>query len=119
MKNYRLKKEAVKFFKEGLSTSVRSLDAWKDLQVDIEALEEVEDVRITYGHSSTLSSGNESNSLNGWSPKDGAEFHFTIQFPSMKHRDYDQFNKGRNVRELMNRIQTEINRFQSQFLEEN
>jgi len=118
MKNYRLKKEAVKFFKEGLSTSVRSLDAWKTLQVDIEALEEVEDVIITYGHSSTLPSGGEYNSLGGWS-KDGAKFHFTIHFPSTKHKDYDVFNKGRNVRELMNRIQTETNRFQSQFLEEN
>lgn len=113
MKNYRLKPEAYPFFKSDLATRIYSLENWKSLQVDIVALEEVEAPYLTFGHQKERGT-----SLCGWSGPEGADFAFTIHFPSMKHREYDEFHKGKVIRKLMDRIQNEINRFAEDFNKE-
>lgn len=112
MKNYRLKKAAVPFFKKDLAASILSYDTWKDLKVDANALEEVEDVYITYGHSDK---NNRSATLSGWDEDNGSHFHFTLKFPSTKFHEHDKFCKGRLTRDLMNEIQTVVNRFYTDF----
>lgn len=112
MKNYRLKKEAVPFFKKDLATSILSYDSWKELKVDNNALEEVEDAYITYGHSDK---NNRSTTLAGWNKDNGSHFHFTTIFPSTKFHEHDKFSKGRLTRDLMNEIQTVVNRFYTDF----
>jgi hypothetical protein len=54
--------------------------------------------------------------LGGWSGEDGARFEFTIHFPSVKFNEYDKFSKGKITRELMNKIQSQINYFYDDFL---
>ena len=50
MDKYRLKKEAIPFFKKELACSVLSLDTWtKTYNVDPSAIEEVEDCFVSYG----------------------------------------------------------------------
>ena len=112
MKCYRLKKEAVQYFKEDIATSVLPIGCWNERQVDPSALEEVESCYIEYGEKEEGESGR---NLAGWS-KDGAYFHFTITFPSCKNRDYDKFNKGRTVRELMDNMQRVVNNTYRDFL---
>ncbi|WP_025124394.1 hypothetical protein [Myroides odoratimimus] len=112
MKNYRLKKKAVPFFKEGLATSILSYDTWKDLKVDDNALEEVEEAYITYGHGDKK---NRSATLCGWGGEDGSHFHFTLLFPSTKFHEHDKFCKGRSIRDLMNEIQRVVNRYYNEF----
>lgn len=108
MKNYRLKKEAVPFFKEELATRILSYDKWESYNVDNNALEEVEEAYLTFGHSDNE---NRSATLSGWSKDNGTHFHFTIQFPSIKFSEHDKFNKGRNVRGLMDEIQRCVNNY--------
>lgn len=112
MKQYRLKPEAVPFFLEKLATSVHPYHHWEEIGVDHKALEEVKDAFITYGH------GDRKNyaSLGGWSKDDGAHFHFTINFPSVKMGEHDKFSNGKVIRCLMDRIQTSVNLFYSDFL---
>lgn len=111
---YRLKPEAVPFFKKDLSTSIYDLSTWKQYQVDVEALEKVEDTYIKYG----IPMSKSGDSLSGWSEKDGAHFHFTIHYPSVKYCEYDKFSNGKHTRELMNKIQNTINYFYSDFVNE-
>lgn len=119
MKKYRLKTEAVKFFKKELSCSIYDLDTWtKTYNVDESALELVEDCFISYGREDEIGS-----SLCGWgNPNNekrkthiGAHFHFTLHFPSMKYQEYDRFEKGKLTRNLMDRIQTVVNSFYESF----
>lgn len=110
--NYRLKKEAVPFFKDKLATSIMGFDCWSRLNVDMSALEEVELIRIEYGHENENKTGS---SLSRWQGDYGGEFRFTIRFPSMKHKEYDTFSKGKVIRGLMNEIQEVVNEFQEQF----
>jgi len=116
MKNYRLKKEAVKFFKEKLATEINELDVWGKIGVDIVALEEVEDAHILYGHKWRDKEMSGSN-LAGWD-QNGSHFHFTIVFPSVKHSEHDKFHNGRSTRELMDRIQSNISDYYNQFVNE-
>lgn len=111
MKKYRIKKEAVPFILEKHATAIYQLDEWNELGIDIKALEEVEPAYITYGkkRDDTCST------LCGWSSNDGSDFGFTIHFPSMRHKEYDVFSKGRPIRELMDKIQSDVNRFYEQF----
>ena len=111
MKNYRLKPEAVKFFKEKCATAIHSFDVWNDYQVDMSALEEVEPAYIDYG----IEDGNR-NDLCGWSQENGSRFYFTIHFPSMKYMEYSKFQKNKAIRELMNKFQQEINWFYQGFV---
>ena len=113
MRKFRLKKEALKFFKEQHATSIYSFDTWQDLQVDKEALEEVEDAYVFHG----VKMNENSSYVSGWDEK-GAHFHFTIVFPSVKHMEYDKFSKGKISRELLDKIQRNVNDFYEQFLTE-
>ncbi len=108
MKNFRLKKEAVKYFKEKHATSIYSFDTWDELGVDEKALEEVEEMYIKYGHQSKTIEN--ASTLCGWDEK-GSHFHFTICFPSVKHCEHDKFSQGKPVRKLMNKMQRNINDF--------
>jgi hypothetical protein len=107
MKTYRLKPEAVKFFKEKHATSIYSLEAWEKIGVDIKALEEIREPFINFGHESLNFNAS---SLSGWS-KEGSHFHFTIHFPDTKMREHDKFSKGKVVRKLMDDFQSKINYF--------
>lgn len=120
MKYYRLKKEATPFFKEDLATRVEMNDVWERLNVDKNALEEVLPAFLQYGHctASKEKDGYSSSSLSGWSKDEGKYFHFTIHFPSVKFMESDKFGKGRVVRELMDRIQYDVDNFYKQFLNE-
>ncbi|MEG1006563.1 MAG: hypothetical protein RSO15_09830 [Bacteroides sp.] len=111
MKKYRLKKEAVPFFADNLATAIHDWDVWKKYHVDDKAIEEVEDARIEYGVKTSASGA----TLGGWSEDDGQRLCFTIIFPSMKYQEHDAFSKGKIVRGLMNRLQSEVNRFVSEF----
>jgi hypothetical protein len=113
MKKFRLKKEAVPFVLEKHATSVYSLDTWESCGIDIKALEEVEPAFITHGRKM----GENSATLGGWSKDEGTTFEFTIHFPSVNFYEHDKFAKGRVTRDLMNRIQSQINNFYDQFLD--
>lgn len=113
MKLYRLKKEAVPYFKEKHATAIYSYETWEKLGIDDNALEEVKAVYLSCGHKIN----DISSTLSGWD-KDGAHYEFTIHFPSMKFREYEVLSKGRMMRELMNEIESVINRSQEQFLNE-
>jgi len=115
MTKYRLKKEAIPFINEKHATHIYTLDTWESLGIDIKALERVEPAFITYGRKT----GDNSSTLGGWSEKEGKDFEFTIHFPSVKFHEHDKFSKGRVTRELMNKIQNQINNFFDQFLEGN
>jgi hypothetical protein len=111
-KQFRLKKEALPYFKEKYATRIADFDTWDKLQVDMNALEEVEPCYLTYGHNQNNKTVTH---LGGWSQEEGARFHFTIIFPSIKHREYDQFNSGRQLRGLMDEIQRVANNYMNQF----
>lgn len=116
MTKYRLKPEAVKFFKDKYATKILSYNEWESIGVDVIALEEVQDCYLVFGHESKRETYS-SSSLSGWDEK-GSKFHFTIHFPSTKHKEHDEFSKGKPVRELMNRIQRNIDNFYSDFINE-
>jgi len=111
MKNYRLKKEAVQFFDEKYATAIYPLDIWRKNGLDENALNEVEDPYIKYGHCTSESS----TTLSGWDKEKGSRFHFTIYFPSTSYKENDEFSNGKMTRELMNKIQNQINYFQRDF----
>lgn len=113
MKNYRLKKEAVQFFQEKFATSVYSWDVWNKNGVDDKALEEVEPMHITYG----IKTSKSGSSLSGWD-NSGTHFHFTINFPSVKYEEHDKFSNGKVVRGLMDKIQSQVDRFYNDFTKE-
>lgn len=117
--HYRLKPDAVPFFKEDLKTAVLDWDTWTETyNVDPEAIEEVKPCYITYGHESIID-GRHSSSLSGWAKGEGSHFHFTLNFPSMKMREHDEFTKGNTIRGLMDAIQNTVNNFYIKFAEEN
>ena len=110
---YRLKKEAVPFFKDNLKTAILDWDTWtKTYNVDEKALEEVEPAYITRGHKTDEIS----TSLGGWRADGGGELEFTIHFPSIKMREHDEFSKGRVCRELMDIMQADVNLFYERFI---
>ena len=119
MKRYRLKSEAVKFFKKDLACKIYELETWvKSFNVDENALEEVEDCFVSFGREDEIGS-----SLCGWGNPDnekrktriGAHFHFTLHFPSMKYKEYDEFQKGKITRKLMDMIQNDVNHIYNEF----
>lgn len=62
---HRLKKEALKFFKEQLATAVMNVSDWKEAyNIDVEALEEIKEPYITYGRKN-LREDYESGDLSG------------------------------------------------------
>jgi len=114
MKKYRLKKEAVPFFNKKYATAIYDFDVWEKQGVDVVALEEVKDVFITYGHQS-LAQETTYTSTCGWGSDKGSKFHFTINFPSMSFKNHDTFSNGKLVRELMNKIEKEMNSYFVEF----
>ncbi len=116
MKKYRLKPEAVQFFQEKYATAIYTYDTWEKLGIDIIALEEVQDCYLVFGHESKKENYT-SSSLGGWDEK-GSRFNFTIHFPGVKFMEHDKFSKGKPVRELMNKIQRNIDNFYSDFVNE-
>jgi len=114
MRKYRLKKEAVTFFKEKYATAIYPIETWDGLGIDMVALEEVEDAYLVFGHES-LRPDSKSSSLGGWD-QEGSRFYFTIRFPGVKFGEHDKFSNGKVVRELMNKIQRDINNFYSDFV---
>ena len=113
MKKFRLTKEAVPFFKEDLATKIGDYQFWQAYNVDEKALEEVEPVFIEYGQRTSKTCS----SLVSWSADKGQELRFTLHFPSMKFFEHNEFSKGRVVRELMNRLQSEANSFMLNFMD--
>lgn len=116
MKMYRLKPEAVPFFAEKMATGIYSEEVWENHNIDMKALEEVKPIFLTFGHEQkreTYTCG----TLGGWD-KDGGKFHFTVNFPSLKYQEFDKFNKGRPVREMMEKIQKQLDYFYQQFVTE-
>lgn len=113
MKKFRLKKEALPFFDEGLASDIRPLYEWQQQYKITElALEEVEPLYVTYG----IKSGVNSHNLNGWGEKQGSHFHFTLHFPSVKFSEHDKFAKGKMTGKLMEKIQHVLNQFYEEFL---
>jgi hypothetical protein len=96
--------------------------------MDENALEEVQEVYITYGTKrySKYSTSGVTNDLGGWSNPDndqyrkdgtaGSVFAFSIHFPSMKFMEHDQFSKGRLMAGLMDRIQQAADRYFEQYV---
>jgi hypothetical protein len=113
MKKYRLKKEAVQFFDKKFATAIHDFDVWKNQGVDIVALEEIEDVYISYGHQSNSKEVNYK-SLSAWD-KNGAHFHFTLNFPSITFMEHDKFSNGKIIRKLMDEIQAKMNSYFVEF----
>lgn len=120
MKKYRLKKEAVQFFRKDLATAVYDWVTWtKTYNVDEKAIEEVEPCFVSFGFETETGTslkgwGNPESPINKRSEK-GAHFHFTLHFPSMKYEEYDRFEKGKLTRNLMSRIQDVVNSFYESF----
>ncbi len=124
----RLKKAARPFFKEELARSVMNFDDWKELNVDENALEEVEEVFITYGNKrySKYSGGNIYEELGMWANPDNDEYKkngeagailcFSMHFPSCTWEDHDKFMKGRMVAGLMDRLQSAADDYFKQFV---
>lgn len=125
----RLKKEARPFFKEELARSVMDFDNWKELKVDENALDEVEEVFITYGNKrypKYASYENIYEEFGMWCNPDndeykkngeaGATLCFSMHFPSCKWEEHDRFMKGRMVAGLMDRLQTEADNYFKQFV---
>ena len=119
----RLKKEARPFFKEELAREVYDFDTWtKTYNIDENALEEVKEPFVTYGHKTSDSCS----TLGGWSNPEneeckknksgGGTFYFAIHFPSMKFEEYDRFSKGRLIAGLMDRIQRAADSYFTQFV---
>jgi hypothetical protein len=112
MRKFRLKKEAVPFFKEQYATAIKEWDYWQKLGADEMALEEVESCFVTYG----IKRSDFSSSLSGWG-EEGTHFHFTLNFPGVKCYEHDLLTSGKTSRELMDEIQDCANNFYIQFYE--
>ena len=110
--NYRLKKEAVPFFKDELATTIKPWDRWRELGADDNALEKVEDVFVSEG----IQTSKSGTRVSGWSQEFGSRFHFTINFPSVKWEEHDRFGKGKQSRELMDKIQRAVSDFYLDFV---
>lgn len=111
MQNYRLKKEAVQFFKEKYATKIYPFDTWESIGADMNALELVDGPYIRQG----IKLGENSLICGGWD-NNGSRFEFTIVYPSVKFYEHDKFTNGRMTRELMDKIQHEISNFFNDFV---
>lgn len=119
MNSYRLKPEAVPFFKEGMKTAIADWDTWtKTYNVDPKALEEVKPCFLEYGHKYIIKTEEgedlKTGSLGGWDEK-GMRFCFTLHFPSAKFFEYDKFAKGDILRKLMDDIQRNADRWYEKY----
>ena len=105
MKKFRLKRDAVPFFNKKYTTEVQEFDVWKSWKIDINALEEVESVFMTYGHKTSENV----NSMCEWGNKDGAKFFFTLNLPTMSRGQFEAFKQPKVLRQFMNDCQKTAN----------
>jgi len=54
--------------------------------------------------------------LGGWDEKEKSHLHFTLCFPDIEYRDHERFTQETLLRDLMDRIQNEVNEFYNSFL---
>lgn len=109
MKNYRLRKECRKYFNNGLHDKIENIHYWYDKHISKDALQEVGDVYLTYGHmdKNTTHLCGHSNLNND---DKGSHFFFTINFPFHNNKDYHTF-KNTSLELLMDNIQQTIDVF--------
>lgn len=105
---YKLKIDARRFFDEKHHTDVCELKYWKDHEIPIQVLDEVDRVYIDLGHEYSLSTGTKSRSISGWK-NDGKEAHlnFSLKVLDIEHKEY----KSINVPEVMDEIQKVVNKY--------
>lgn len=105
MKKYKLKEEAKKYFAKGLGDQIAGIDFWEYKGVNLEALEEVPNVRIKYGIEKEGY-----RDMCGWN-KDGAIFNFAMSFPSADMREYN------NIKERIPALMEELENTDKSFIE--
>jgi hypothetical protein len=103
---YKLKKEARNFFDENLAKEVKPLKFWKNENIHINLLEEVDNVYVEYGikRSETVTD------LRGWESGDGnpkAHLNFTVYIRNLAEGSYNSID----ITEMMDEIQKTLNRF--------
>ena len=104
MKRYRLKKEARQFFKDKYHTGVNSFEYWKQNNIPIEVLEEVEKVYLKYGVKTSEAAA----SLCGLDHGEKlAHFEFTVIVEDITHKEYESVDTS----EMMDNIQKVLNRY--------
>lgn len=104
--NYRLKKEATKFFDMSLHSKIEEIDFWMNHNASQSALEEVGDAYVTYG----IKQNESESTLSGWN-SEGARFCFTLHLPSVKLKEYSKFQSGNHIEELVKTFTSETNNF--------
>lgn len=87
MKKYRLKEEAVPFFKDKLKNHIGDWTYWEDYNVDGKALEEVEDAYVEYG----IKDKNGTGHLSGWSENNGA---FIFEYGNNATYSFSEYTSG-------------------------
>lgn len=100
---YRIKKEAIPFIDAKYINNIYTIDTWSRMGLSENAIEEVKKPYVSYGINGTSST-----SLGGWSGEKGSRFEFTIHFPSMKYKEYDEMRKGAFIREIMDTLVSDI-----------
>jgi hypothetical protein len=98
---FRLKKEAVPFFKKRFAAKIKPFDFWDSHKIDMAALEEVKTPYISFGHVWNDST----TKLARWCSKNGSEIHFTLNFNGMSMQEHDLFTDENNIRNLMEHVE--------------
>jgi hypothetical protein len=98
---FRLKKEAVPFFKKRFAAEIKPFDFWYSHKIDMAALEEVKAPYISFGHMRN----DGTTILSKWCSKDGSEIHFTLNFNGMSMQEHDLFKDENNIRNLMEHVE--------------
>jgi len=115
---FKLKKEAVPFFHDGLATKIADFDFWKTKNVSQSALESIPDIHIITGHYS-MTSGN-TQRMSGWSGNKRStemsegHYHFTVVVPGVECSFYNEMGSELNMRDLMDRMQCVINEWKDE-----
>lgn len=108
MKKYRIKKEAEQFFCESYRGQVQPLEWFVSRNISKKALDEIEDVVISYGWE------NEGyTDIHGWGCRDGSRVHFTIKFPQSSHDEY------KNIKEKFRGMTGEMQKVVDKWYNEN
>lgn len=107
-KLFRLKKDARQFFDKKFLTSIMPLKSWQANNVHENALEEVDKIYISYGHTDVENFCTQLKGWSGFAPKNSAKFFFTINVLDVESKEYE-FIKDSHISELMDRLQNVIN----------
>jgi hypothetical protein len=84
---YKLKPEARQFLPDWKHSKIMDQYAWANINVPLYLLEEVTQNRVQLGYDH----GNGKKELSGYN-SNGARFYFTLHFPGMTSKQYDEFN---------------------------